>query len=389
MKTDRLRELDLLRFVAAVAVVLHHFTGVRYYTPWHDATKVFPTASKFTGYGYLGVQLFFVISGFVILMSAWDRRPGEFAVSRLVRLFPAYWFGVVLVVVVYLATGLSTGYPVSKVGPIERVLPNLTMLQTGIGAPDAESVYWTLWVEIHFYALIALLVWRGITYRRAVLFMGGWLLAGVFAVESGDRLVNTLLIPQHAPYFAAGMAFFLIHRYGGNLMLWGFTAGCWALAAYYGVRYVSPFTTQPRYDDYAIPALVTAIFLVMGLVATGKLSWLRWRRLTLLGALTYPLYLVHETVARPIITVLRGQANPWAVVAFAMAVSISLAWLVHQWAELPLQRVLRPRLLYALAQMRADLPRFRRDLAYQPDEHERGADPAAGPALAPTPGPPE
>src|SRR6266567_3571227 len=173
MKTDRLRELDLLRFVAAMAVMMHHFTGVRYYTPWHDATKVFPAASKVTGYGYLGVQLFFVISGFVILMSAWDRRPGDFAVSRFVRLFPAYWCAVGLVLFVYYATGLSSGYPVSKIGPLERVLPNLTMLQTGVGAPDSESVYWTLWIEIHFYALIALMVWRGINYSRALAFMGG------------------------------------------------------------------------------------------------------------------------------------------------------------------------------------------------------------------------
>jgi len=384
MKNDRLRELDLLRFIAAVAVMMHHFTGVRYYTPWRDATKVFPVAHKFTGYGYLGVQLFFVISGFVILMSAWDRRPGDFAVSRFVRLFPAYWCGVLLVLLVFFLTGESTGYPVSKVGPIERVLPNLTMLQTGIGAPDSESVYWTLWVEIHFYALISLLVWRGITYSRAMVFMGGWLLAGVFAVESGDRLANTLLIPQHAPYFAAGMAFFLIYRYGGNLALWGFATGCWALAVYYGVRYVSPFTTQPRYDDYAIPAIITAIFLVMALVATGRLSWLRWRQLTLLGALTYPLYLVHETVSRPIITVLRDGNNPWVVVAFAAAVSLSVAWLVHHWVELPLQRALRPRLLYALDQMRADLPRFGNG-----PEREVGA--LADPALTAgsTPGPPE
>ena len=299
MRTERLRELDLLRFAAALAVMLHHFTGVRYYTPWRDATKVFPDASKATGYGYLGVQLFFVISGFVILMSAWDRRPGDFAVSRFVRLFPAYWAGVGLVLFVYFATGQSTGYPVTKIGPIERVLPNLTMLQTGIGAPDSESVYWTLWVEVHFYVLIGLLVWRRITYSRALVFIGAWLLAGAFALESGNRLLVAMLIPMHAPYFAAGMAFFLVRRYGGNVVLWLLVTGCWALGVYYGVRYVSPFTTQPRYDAYAIPAIVTGIFLIMALVATGKLAWLRWRGLTVLGALTYPLYLVHETVSRP------------------------------------------------------------------------------------------
>jgi peptidoglycan/LPS O-acetylase OafA/YrhL len=51
-------------------------------------------------YGYLGVDLFFVISGFVVQLSAWDRRPPEFVVSRIVRLYPAFWIAVTVVVVI-------------------------------------------------------------------------------------------------------------------------------------------------------------------------------------------------------------------------------------------------------------------------------------------------
>ncbi|MCW2885178.1 MAG: Peptidoglycan/LPS O-acetylase OafA/YrhL [Streptosporangiaceae bacterium] len=354
----RLSELDLLRFLAAVAVMLHHFTGVRYYSPWGDARKVFPELAPFTSFGYLGVQFFFIISGFVIVMSAWHRTPGEFASSRFVRLFPAYWFSVALALLIYLGSGLASGYPVSKEGPLTRFLPNLTMLQDGIGAPESESAYWTLWVELHFYALVALLVWRGVSYRACVIFMAAWLLAGTFAQEAGDRLLQVLLIPAYAPYFIAGMAFFLVHRYGPNLVMWLLIGACWALGTYSSTHRVSPFVTWPGLDRYVVPAVITAMFALMTLVCLGRMAWLRrWKGLTALGGLTYPLYLVHETVSRPVITALGPRLGRWSVLGVTIALAVSTAWLAHRWVERPLQRWMRPRLARALAQIRTGLPR--------------------------------
>ena len=121
-------------------------------------------------------------------MSAWGRRPGDFAVSRFLRLFPAYWVGVTLSLAAYLAFNSWVPFGPGTDGPLMRFLPNLTMLQEGVGSQRMEVVYWTLYVELHFYALITLLVWRGITYSRCVAFMASWLLLSVFALESGVRL---------------------------------------------------------------------------------------------------------------------------------------------------------------------------------------------------------
>ncbi len=350
----RLRELDVLRFVAAAAVMLHHFTGVPAPEwPGGSARHVFPELGWATRYGFLGVELFFLISGFVILMSAWGRRPGDFAVSRFVRLFPAYWVGVTLSLAAYLVLNSWVSFGPNTDGPLMRFIPNLTMLQEGIGSERMEVVYWTLYAELHFYALITLLVWRGITYGRCVAFMASWLLLSVFALESESGFAKVVLLWRYAPFFVAGMGFYLIYRYGPNLIVWLLIGAGWALGCYYDVRYNFPDFTVPGRSEYVIPAVVTVIFGIMALVATHRLAWLRWRGFTVLGMLTYPLYLVHQTVSRTFVPRLLPYMSRWAVLAVLIAGSLLLAYLIHVLVERPAQRSLRPRLKAAVAQIRS------------------------------------
>ena len=92
---SRLALLDLLRFTAALSVVAYHwlFWGIE-----HDAIRSFgrTPVSWLAAYGFLGVQLFFLISGFVIFLSASGREASAFAAGRATRLYPAYWAGVAL-----------------------------------------------------------------------------------------------------------------------------------------------------------------------------------------------------------------------------------------------------------------------------------------------------
>jgi ABC-type polysaccharide/polyol phosphate transport system ATPase subunit/peptidoglycan/LPS O-acetylase OafA/YrhL len=348
-RRGRLRELDLLRFVAAVAVMLHHFTGVPQGSWNGDPRIIFPGISTVTRFGHFGVNLFFLISGFVILMSVWRRTPGEFAISRITRLFPAYWFSVTLSFVLFMVPGL-VGEPS---GTVTRFLPNLTMLQSGIGAGPMEVPYWTLWVELHFYVLVALLVWRGVTYGRCIAFMTAWLLAGVFAQETNSAFLKAMLIVDWAPYFIAGMAFFLIYRYGSNVVLWLLIGCCWALGVFYALRTVLPWQAWPGVHEYVFPAVITFIFVLMAFAALHRLSWLRWKPLTVLGSLTYPLYLLHETVSRVVIKQLDQRMDPYAVVGIAVAAALVSAYVVYRLFERPAQRVLRAALKRAADQIRA------------------------------------
>src|SRR3954467_13086305 len=87
MERDRIPELDLLRFTAAAGVVLFHATD------WPAHATALTHASTF---GFMGVPLFFMISGFVILMTAQNRSGIEFVNSRIARLYPSYWICVLL-----------------------------------------------------------------------------------------------------------------------------------------------------------------------------------------------------------------------------------------------------------------------------------------------------
>lgn len=350
----RLREIDVLRFVAAAVVMLHHYTGVPAPEwPGGNARRIFPELAPVTRYGFLGVELFFLISGFVILMSAWGRQPGDFIASRFARLFPAYWVGVLLSLGAYLVFDSWVPFGPNTDGPLMRFLPNLTMLQEGAGSQRMEVIYWTLYVELHFYVLIALFTCWGITYTRCVGLMTGWLLFSVFAMEANSSFVKVVLMWRYVPFFVAGMGFYLIYKYGSNLLVWLLIAAGWALGCYYDVKYNFPDFTSQHASLYIIPAGITAVFGIMTLVATRRLSWLRWRGFTVLGMLTYPLYLVHQTISRTFVPRLLPYLNRWEVLAVLMASALLSAYLIHVLIERPAQRLLRPRLRDALARIRS------------------------------------
>lgn len=90
MTGGRVNEIDLLRFLAALAVVFFHYS-FRGYAADGLSVMSYPLLASVSKYGYLGVELFFMISGFVILMTAAHAGLRDFVISRVVRLYPAFW----------------------------------------------------------------------------------------------------------------------------------------------------------------------------------------------------------------------------------------------------------------------------------------------------------
>ncbi|MBP2708488.1 acyltransferase [Microbispora sp. RL4-1S] len=332
--SPRLRVLDLLRFCAALSVVLFHFGETR---AW-GTPNAFPALSAVTMFGVYGVRLFFLISGFVILMSAWGRGPGDFAASRIARLYPAYWASV-LVLGGLAVCGLVTDHRPT----FAELLANLTMFQHGFRVRDLEIVYWTLWQELVFYVLIAGFAAVGITYRRCLAFLGAWVFLLAVAERVDADLLQAVLIPFSAPYFIAGMALFLVHRFGGSLLPWLFVGVGWVLALVQLLGENPPAIA--RYGTALGSAILVAVvslqFLIMVLVATGVLDRIDWRWLTALGALTYPLYLFHHHLGFLLIGWLRPLLGNRLTLPVVVAAVVLVAYAVHRLVERPLQPRLR------------------------------------------------
>lgn len=345
----RLAALDGVRILAALAVLCYHYLALD--SGWGEpATSVFPVASAWAAYGWLGVEIFFVVSGFVICMSAWGRGVGEFAASRISRLFPAYWAAVLF------TAGTLFAWPeVRGVKAFSDVVVNLSMLQGGMKVPHIDDAYWTLFVELKFYALFALVVVRGVTYRNCVVFCTVWTVAGVVAPTADSGVLSFFAIPTFSPYFIAGIAFHLMRRFGPNAVLWGIAGLQFVLAqSYVQGRMISNLGRGVAAHTPVWPAhvVIACGFLVMAGIALGAFDRVRWRWLGHAGALTYPLYLIHMMAGLTFIHHFRHEVRPVPLVLGVTAFMVVLAWLVHRLVERPLGRRLRTVLRRAVQDIR-------------------------------------
>src|ERR1051325_6552297 len=209
-RRTRFPELDLLRFLAACAVMLFHYT---YRGPQkHLCPDSFPLLSQVFKYGNLGVDVFFILSGFVILLTAYNKDAIAFTLARMVLLCPAYWISVTLTAVVVVLTGTAHD-PIT----LRQYLANLTMVHSFFGIDDVSGVYWTLAVELQFYFLVFLVLAAGQVHRIAY-FLGLWLFASVvLSLRPPHGIAHFFLIPEWSSYFVAGAMLFLIHREGPAL----------------------------------------------------------------------------------------------------------------------------------------------------------------------------
>ncbi|MFB7799088.1 acyltransferase family protein [Isoptericola sp. NPDC056134] len=325
----RLRGLDGLRFLAALLVLGYHYTGIGM-PHWGAApADVFPGLNQVTRYGFLGVQLFFMISGFVILMTAYGRPVTTFAASRVARLFPAYWAAVVLTVMLHLVW--HDGRDASAVDS----LLNLTMIQNAWDATDVQGPFWTLWFEMLFYLIVGAFILVGITRRRVIALAVLWPLVAQLARANDADLLSTVLIPSYAPYFAVGMLLFLVYRDGGDLAVWlaiALTSVLCVRQAYHYAGRASELVGAPVSAVVCAAAVIAMVGLIWALSA-GPLRHVDWRVLSTLGALTYPLYLVHGQFGFAVIDVLHDDASRWVVLGIATALSLALAAVLHHLVE--------------------------------------------------------
>lgn len=331
----RLRLLDGTRFIAALGILLYHYTA-RYPSQVED----FGWFSYVATYAALLVYSFFIISGFVILMTTWGRDLPSYVASRVGRLYPAYWAAVLIAGFIVLILRPSfPGEPWRDIGWEDWAI-NFTMVQEAFGASNLDGVYWTLYMELKFYLLIGVFLLIGITRERVLAFTLLWPLIAAWAKSADNALLVELLMPNQAPLFAFGMVLYLIHRDGGFRVDTALALGMnVAFIIYRSADAYTPF--MDRTDEITPHSgIVTAVLLVtafaMWAFSCTRLQYVRWGWLTTAGALTYPLYLVHERLGWYVIETLRDHGwAAWPAVGGAVVVVAIATVALYRWVDKP------------------------------------------------------
>ncbi len=305
----RLEILDYARFVAAISVALYHYSygGI-------ESGKITSIEHRIDDfkYGYLGVNFFFMISGYVILNSAQRGDAAKFAASRALRLYPAYWIAVIFTA---FASALWGGERMAV--SFTTVVINLSMLQHLFGVPDVDGVYWTLRYEICFYFFTFLALLFGLRSHLPKLIVA-WPFALILSRVTGLRYPD-ILSDGYYLYFAAGALFAIISQ---RLTILRF-ASLMATAS------MCIYNASAGLKSPVIGCITTGFFLLFftfqfETVRTLKLPGSRW-----LGAITYPIYLIHAHFGYMMLNIFAEDNNKLFVSTALLVVVLSIALLIH------------------------------------------------------------
>jgi peptidoglycan/LPS O-acetylase OafA/YrhL len=329
----RLNELDALRGVAALSVVFFHYAG--HFKRYYGATGLFVDAAS---YGHYGVQLFFMISGFVIFLTLEKTRGiSDFIVGRGLRLFPAYWAVVLFISV------LPCIFDREKIW-MGGLVSNLTMIQSVLGWDNLDIVFWSLTVELGFYGAMCVIFYaNGLKNFEHIAWV--WVLMTVALPSDSTygggilpRWLSFLLVQNYANLFVLGIVFYRVRLTGWTYNRWALLFAC--LAAEYFLHGLESMT-------------FVVAFSLLFLAINGRILKVgKGNPLLFLGFISYSLYLIHRNTGYRVADMLHdhGFSNLMTgLIALAGALLLALVLtLTVERPALRMRQMLRARL--ALAQ---------------------------------------
>lgn len=335
---QRLPAIDLLRFIAAACVVFYHY----FYTPSTTGLDGQSVAQVIAEHGHMGVELFFVISGFVVLWSVRGRSAGQFVRARVLRLYPEFWLSVLVSAAIFRGVGGGAGEHLT----MKDIALNLTMVPQYLGAPYVDGVYWTLGVEIKFYVFLWLLaLFRQIAHVE--LWLYAWIASLLLStlIDVGN-VARSLMIHPYGELFAAGGLFFLVFDSGWTRYRAAAVFVCLAIASLHVLQRLDGFI-DPR-DVTAAAKVVTlvilaAIFAIFAVIARSPGRLHAGGATALAGSLTYPLYLLHNTgreLPRLLPSTVPSPVLALLGIAFSLAISYGVMILSRAYVLPSLRRAL-------------------------------------------------
>lgn len=331
---NRIPELDAIRGLAAIAVLFFHYSVFYKIKAYDDPFPEFDFI-----WGELGVSLFFLLSGFVILLSA-ERSLScrSFVIGRFVRLWPTFFVCTTLTALWLTLLPLSWAQIDFKM-----YLVGLTLQPNVMRVNSIDGVYWSLHVEIQFYALIGLLL--ALNLKKYIVSIFGCFTLGCFLYQiillglgENNFLHYYFGIFRHAHLFFAGILCYRFYQTRSRMYLvliilvsFGVLSSHWMREYSFGIV-----------TDYV------AFWLFVGLLLLASMKGilvLRNRVFLFLGIISYPLYLLHMMIGFSAMSYLndRGLSSTvsvWGVIVFVLALASAVAWFIDIPLRLPLRKVL-------------------------------------------------
>lgn len=314
---DRLKTLDGLRGIAALAVMIFHFTLRRF------------------SFGHYGVQLFFIISGFVIFLTILKIDSVKlFTLKRIFRLFPAF---IVCMTISTICINMFPQYTSDHIDT-KRYLLNLTMIPEVIGSMPVDTSYWSLIPEIFFYVLMAftLLIKQqknmiAICYIWAALIV----INCIFKIESFFPAIKIFNI-RHGQLFIAGIVFYLL--YNGKK---GYSLYILLIISFLISLFIYPFYYPELYPLKSHIVIISLIYSIFFLFIYNKLSFFEHLRFEYIGKISYSLYLLHQTVGLILLNYLSATTslNKNIIFIFTSFIIIISASAIYYLVELPAVRL--------------------------------------------------
>ncbi|HVW98171.1 MAG TPA: acyltransferase [Mucilaginibacter sp.] len=335
MTTERFKELDCLRGVASLSIVFFHFFA---------GTKAFDIYFK---YGGTTVDLFFIISGFVIFLSVRNNNSWiDFVKKRVLRLYPTYWICLTITTLSIILNHyfLST----DNQGLFFRFLTNFTMFQYYFKVDDMDGPYWTLAIELMFYLLIAfLLLLNGLNKIEII---------GVLILSLSVFLYFCLLpyypliyhsinrafpLINHWPMFFAGILFYKQKKDKETILRYVLIVVCFfvGLLVFRKASRTADFISIFQYG-----IVLTIYFLLFFLLVKDLLKFINFNFFIFLGNISYTLYLIHQYIGRDLL--LKNITNYtklyWGVgCLLSVLFSVFLSIVITYYLEPPLRKILK------------------------------------------------
>lgn len=338
----RYLELDALRGIAALMVVLFHYTLRR-----EDYDVVLKL-------GTTGVDLFFIISGFVIFMSLQKIESGrQFMANRFARLYPTYWTAVTFTFILMTAVNAVYHPHLLDWQHVWRYIANLTMFQFYLGVPDLDSIYWTLLLEMLFY-LFMLLLFKlkllkhinsiGLILSAATVFSALFF----YDMPAVRNIIVYLPVLQFIPLFLMGINFYKIYtsyNKGFNKYIIPFLCLIMQILLF---KYAGRSRHFIHHHEYA--AMLTVYFILFTAFVNGGLGFIVNKITLFLGRISYALYVVHQYVSLSVIFplfLIKFNLNFWITALFiALPTVLLLSTAITYFIEIParyrLKKILSP-----------------------------------------------